>query len=365
MLDDGPIFVIPTNRLRDVGETVEAYDEHFRRNGHAVTMIVFDDSSVVNQQKYYSGLERTRTYNPLFYVGPQEKEQFLAYLFGRLRDRKLDSLVRNLFRPSYGGNRNYTLMYTLGHLMISSDDDMRPYAFVEDSPESLGPDEICRGKLFKSGAKGYTGKSFDILAAFLDVLGKPVSEAPANHDRGELLLDSSMDLETNASRGLARDNVLMLKHGPVADDARIKMAQTFRSGTNDIDALDFVEMFLDDDTNISLDNLNELYVLVNFRPVITDKNWRMDCGVAGYDNTFGLPPFFPTRLRFEDYIYRLWIQQPGLASAHVDAAQNHIKNNYMRNPLASEVFNEEVANLLKRKIKHSVTRLDDLSIMFD
>jgi hypothetical protein len=91
----------------------------------------------------------------------------------------------------------------------------------------------------------------------------------------------------------------------------------------------------------------------------------MDCGVAGYDNTYGLPPFFPTRLRFEDYIYRLWIQQTGLASAHVDAAQNHIKNNYMRNPLASEVFNEEVANLLKRKIKQSVTRLDDLSIMFD
>ena len=219
MLDDEPIFVIPTNRLRDVGETVEAYDEHFRRNGHAVTMIVFDDSSVVNQQKYYSGLERTRTYNPLFYVGPQEKEQFVAYLFGRLRDRKLESLVRNLFRPSYGGNRNYTLMYTLGHLMVSSDDDMRPYAFVEDSPESLGPDEICRGKLLKPTAKGYTGKSFDILAAFLDVLGKPVSEAPANYDRGDLLLDSSMQLETNASLGLSRDNVLILKHGPVPDDA--------------------------------------------------------------------------------------------------------------------------------------------------
>ena len=55
--------------------------------------------------------------------------------------------MRNLFRPSYGGNRNYTLMYTLGHLMVSSDDDMRPYALVEDSPESLGQDEISRGKL--------------------------------------------------------------------------------------------------------------------------------------------------------------------------------------------------------------------------
>ena len=94
-------------------------------------------------------------------------------------------------------------------------------------------------------------------------------------------------------------------------------------------------------------------MLVNFRPVVTKKNWRMDCGVAGYDNTFGLPPFFPTRLRFEDYIYRLWVQQDGIAAAHVDAAQNHTKSNYMRNPPAAEIFNEEVSNLLKRKIKDS------------
>src|SRR5262249_48275881 len=109
----------------------------------------------------------------------------------------------------------------------------------------------------------------------------------------------------------------------------------------------------------------DLYVLVNFRPAVTKKNWRIDCGVAGYDNTFGLPPFFPTRLRFEDYIYRLWVQQDAIAAAHVDAAQNHTKSNYMRNPPAAEVFNEEVPTLLKRKIKASVTRLDELSIAFD
>jgi hypothetical protein len=103
---------------------------------------------------------------------------------------------------------------------------------------------------------------------------------------------------------------------------------------------------------------------VNFRPVVTNKNWRIDCGVAGYDNTLGLPPFFPTRLRFEDYIYRLWIQQKGLAAAHVDAVQTHTKNNYMRNPLATEIFNEEICNLLKRKIKDTVHHRDDLSIKF-
>jgi hypothetical protein len=66
-------FVIPTFRLRDVGETVEAYDEHFWRNGHSVPITVFDDSSPANQEKYFPLLEQTRTHNDLFYVGPQEK----------------------------------------------------------------------------------------------------------------------------------------------------------------------------------------------------------------------------------------------------------------------------------------------------
>ena len=66
-----------------------------------------------------------------------------------------------------------------GSLVISSDDDMRPYAFVEDSPESLRENEVCHGRLYKAGQNGYTRKSFDIVATFLDVLGKPASQVPA------------------------------------------------------------------------------------------------------------------------------------------------------------------------------------------
>src|SRR3984957_2502676 len=358
-------FVVPTNRLRDVGDTVEQYDEHFWLNGHSVRMIVFDDSSPSNHEKYYSLLEQTSTHNDLYYVGPREKDQFLAYLHQRLRDKRLEALVKNLFRPSYGGNRNFTLMYTLGGLMVSSDDDMRPWTFMEDSPESLSANEICRGKLLKAGGNGYTRKSFDILTAFLDVLGKTASQVPDNYERGEFLIDTATDLETNSSKEFSRENSILLKHGPLAANAVVKMAQTFRSGTNDIDAIDFVEMFLDNQSQKSLDDLNDLYVLINFRPAVTKLNWRMDCGVAGYDNTLGLPPFFPTRLRFEDYVYRLWVQQEGIVAAHVDAAQTHTKSNYMRNPPAAEVFNEEVANLLKQKIKSSITRLDELNIEFD
>src|SRR5258705_10057980 len=139
-------FVIPTYRVRDVGETVERYDEHFWRNGHSVRMIVFDDSSPANQEKYFPLLEQTRTHNELSYVGPREKEQFLSFLNSRLRDKRLESLVKNLFRPSYGGNRNYTLLYTLGGLLVSSDHDMRPYTFMEASPEPPGESEVCAGK---------------------------------------------------------------------------------------------------------------------------------------------------------------------------------------------------------------------------
>jgi hypothetical protein len=357
-------FVIPTYRLRDVAETIEKYDDNFWANGHAPKIIIFDDSSLVNYEKYYPLLEQTETVNDVFYVGPQEKEQFITFLNERLRDRKLESLVRNLFRPSYGGNRNFTLMYTLGHLMVSSDDDMRPDALIETSPESLTNEEICRGKLFRAGENGFVHRSFDLLTAFEDVLGQKVSQVPDNFEIGEFVVDTTMDLETNTTKGYFRENSLLLKPGEISEDAVVKMAQTFRTGTNDIDTLDFVHMYLNNDHQIHPDDLNEVYVLVNFRPVVTNKNWRMDCGVAGYDNRLGLPPFFPTRLRFEDYIYRLWIQQDDIVAAHVDAVQNHVRNNYMRNPLVSDIFNEELSNLLKRKIKDSLYELDDLSIKF-
>jgi hypothetical protein len=85
------VFVIPTYRLRDVGDTVEQYDQHFWRNGHAVRLIVFDDSSPANRDKYFPLLEQTGTHNDLSYVGPGENDQFLVHLSMRLRDPTIPS----------------------------------------------------------------------------------------------------------------------------------------------------------------------------------------------------------------------------------------------------------------------------------
>ena len=171
----------------------------------------------------------------------------------------------------------------------------------------------------KAKSGGFEETSFDLLTAFRDALGKAVRDLPSNYEKGNLVTDTSMDLETNTTKTLSRENSLILDHGRVPARSVVKIAQTFRTGTNDIDALDYVEMFLRDEKQIDPYALNDVYVLVNFRPVVTNNNWRMDCGVAAYDNRHGLPPFFPTRLRFEDYIYRLWLQQPKIASVHVDA----------------------------------------------
>jgi hypothetical protein len=170
------VFVIPTYRLRDVCETVATYDENFWNNGHSPRIIVFDDSSMANHEKYYPLLEKTRTWSVVFYVGPKEKEAFSHLLHKRLRDRKLEAAVRNLFRPSYGGNRNFALIYTLGSHVVSADDDMRPHGLIEDSPESLGADEISRG--LHRAVKMAMAKVLRYSTLFIDVLGKRVSEAP-------------------------------------------------------------------------------------------------------------------------------------------------------------------------------------------
>ena len=79
---------------------------------------------------------------------------------------------------------------------------------------------------------------------------------PENYERGQLLIDTATHLETNATKGLAQENSLMLERGQVLDTDVIKIAQTFRSGTNDIDAIDFIDMFFADEEQVDPDALN-------------------------------------------------------------------------------------------------------------
>jgi hypothetical protein len=92
---------------------------------------------------------------------------------------------------------------------------MRRSALFEHSPESLDTDEICSGKLMKVNDGGFEETSFDLLTAFHDALGKAVRDLPSNYEKGDLVTDDLMDLETNTTKTFSRENSLILNHGKV------------------------------------------------------------------------------------------------------------------------------------------------------
>ena len=77
-----------------------------------------------------------------------------------------------------------------------------------------------------------------------------------------------------------------------------------------------------------------------FRPAVTNKNRaRVDCGVAGYDNSWPGFRFFPTAPASSDYIFTASgsSRMAFASSVTLDALQNHTRSNYMRNPVAAEI----------------------------
>src|SRR3989344_6377908 len=144
--DSQAIFVIPTYRPQEVGETVARYSENFRSFGYSIPIVVFDDSKGEESRKkaLRSFTEAEIDYpGSVWYVGEIEKKRFLSRLENKT---KISSrLLQKIFKPSYGGNRNFTLAYTLGNLFISSDDDMYPISLFERQ-KGLKEGEILKGR---------------------------------------------------------------------------------------------------------------------------------------------------------------------------------------------------------------------------
>jgi hypothetical protein len=357
-----PIFVIPTYRLREVGDAVEAYDQNFQKFGNSMPIIVFDDSPTANFKIFYDQLENTSTHNEVFYVGPEEKSKFLDQLIKSTGITMSDYLIYKIFRPSFGGNRNFTVAYTIGHKFISSDDDMRPFGYLISDEKGLQENEVLDADVIHD--LGQAEKTeFDIAGTFLSVLGK--SPDALGMQYGEYIEDPHYDLFTNSVKngrenGRSENSRLLLKPIDTAKErSKIVLAQSFRTGTSDMDAVELLESFINSDVPGLMD-LRNYYVIRHFKPVVTNKNYRFDCGVSAYDNRNGLPPFLPTTLRFEDYGFRVWASgRPDIATAHVNSIQHHTRSTYMRPPLVDEVQNEAIANFLKRKIAGSIINVDE------
>ncbi|MBI2971911.1 MAG: hypothetical protein HYY37_05820 [Candidatus Aenigmarchaeota archaeon] len=364
-------LVIPTYRIEHASRVVSAYAHNFARYGHEVPIIVFDDSGHQRSQQSAGQLRYISNPGGVFYAGPEEKAAFLDRMAGTLGADVPARALGETFKPSYGGNRNFTVAYTLGGMCISVDDDMRPHALLHNTPEGLHYPEVAKGVFVHVNSPTYRKEEQDIAGAFLQFLGKPVSAFTGSGvPVAAAVRDDMTDLYTNTTVGSiceGRSNALSLVDGHVNPNARIKIAQTFRTGSYDVDAHDYAEEFLrpGGPEMLAVNDMSIKYVQKAHRPFVSQNNWRIDCGVSGYDNTGGLPPFLPTKLRCEDYAYRLWSRQHAdVATVHVDAIQSHYRDPYSRESIPKDFHNEAHANFLKGVLRETLEHADGLTLRF-
>src|SRR3989344_1659467 len=362
-----PVFCIPTYRLRDVKETIIKYDQHFHDMKREVPIWIFDDSPYAFHKRYFPELEKTPTYNEVFYIGPEEKGKYKRYLRERTGIMMADSVIGRIFRQSHGGNRNFILAYTLGRRFISSDDDMEPRGLITKEREKLEDNVVMSALSIKPEMIPVEYQSNDIYGAFFSVLGEKPLVLPFGTDIGEYALDSNCDLFTNTTikRDSEKTKLTLEQLKSSLENTIIKIAQSFITGTSDMDSIDLGYMFINDPESTDIDKIPNVYVLEAYKPFITKQGWRLATGVSGYDNRDGLPPFFPTKLRFEDYIFRIWSQRKEVATAHVNCIQHHTRNVYMRESVPYLILNETIAKYLKDKIRESVKEIKPYSIDFE
>ncbi|MFH1073356.1 MAG: hypothetical protein V1743_08055 [Nanoarchaeota archaeon] len=304
-------------------------------------------------------------------MGIKEKSQFLDQLVRRIAsNRKEERVLRRLFWPSYGGNRNWTLLGTLGKKAISIDDDMAPYGLYHRQQAKLAPEEVLKGIFLEKGSldSEIEKRENDIYTAFIDVLGKQVKEiSQGAYRQGDSIIDSMNDPLLNTTTiplGQNIENSISLTQGKVNPEARIMLAQTPKTGWADLDAKDFAEDCLTLDLEDTLDS-SFRYIIKAYHPFMTNDNWRLDTGVLAFDNSQGLPPFIPTRLRTEEFSYRIWISNPAYASAHVNAVQTHNRNQASRDSLGVDLWNEAVGNYLRKKLLGLTRGMDDITVTFE
>jgi len=360
------LLTIPTYRLQDAAKTAHAYRKHFRRFGHETPILVFDDSPVdIWKRDFPEFMQQAPT--GTLYVGPVEKEQYLERLIEGVGP-SYESGIRKLLRPSYGGNRNFTLLYTLGNLFMSFDDDMTPFALESRESLTLGKNEIFSGVFRRKQEVQQKSvlREYDLVRAYLEILGREVQQAPSSFLRGDTLQDSMSELYSNTSLSSVHEgaeNTLVLQPGFVNEKARVIVAQSFKTGFADLDAVDFAKDILD--ANNHTQHISLIYLARNHRPCVTSTNWRFETGVAAYDNREGLPPFIPTELRTEEYIFRIFLQHYDLAAAHVDAVQGHLRATTMRRSISYDIFNEEVVSVLREKLRLLTKDIAPTTIAFE
>lgn len=351
-------LTIPTYRINEAIETARRYVLSFNSFNHNIPIIIFNDRNGEPLKESFLSLEKLNYPAGIYYVGLSEKKQIINELQEKLGEKEL---IEEIFKPSYGGNRNFTIIYTYRSRFITVDDDIYPYS-IRSVSTSLEGNQIASGNFVNMGSDEIYLKPENIVSEFRKYLGTKVSDHSCQ--KGEYLEDDAMDLFTNNSKGGFSNNKLILVGNKIPEDALIAHCQTYRTGSPDIDTKDYIEEFLLNPYLITVNDLPRVYALSACKPCITSCNWRVDSAVSAFDNRQGLPPFIPTSLRYEDYIFRLWLTWNKVASANVAAIQTHKRSSTNRPSLADDFINEELTKIMKNGLRSAINKITQVSIDF-
>ncbi len=356
-------FTIPTYRHRDVHNCVKEYFENFEEHRSHIPIIVFDDSPAEKSMITLQNLQKVKQMHPnadIRYIGPSEKGVYLS----ELEKKDSSGLVSEMLQPSYGGNRNWILLATMGHHFISVDDDMHPHGYF-DEPRKSNPSSVLEGT-YSGTTSSFSKKGMDIVNAYQSMIGRRVGEYirqnPAVRTGGHLV-DSNMNLELNMTSGELKDNEVTIAPDQINPDAKIKIVQSFLSGDADIDSKDLINEFLKSHSGECLNGVVPLkYGVKSFDPCIVSEDYRITGAVLGLDNSEGFICFLPTKLRFEDYIFRHYCKKPDIHVGYCPAVQTHERAMANRNSIVRDYVIEGVATIIKKAIINGVSGISELEV---
>jgi hypothetical protein len=300
------------------------------------------------------------------YLGPEEK---LRYLEG------LEACVHGasaLLQPGYGGNRNWLLLATLGRHLLSVDDDVHPYGMFRE--QARASRFVLEGQFVSRTEWDHCLQvDFDILGACSAMLGRSVAEvADAWAARGRPLAmgshleDANVDLALNLAHRPLQPASVELVPGNVPANGRIGIVQSFLSGDPDLDAKELIWAFHQwGDGRVLQGKPPVQFALDTFRPCILDHDFRVTAAVLGLDNTDGTIPFIPTRLRFEDYLLRLYSQRQAFHVGYCESVQTHRRAMTSRNNIVGDFVIEGLATIMKTLINAGLRETGPLAFEFE
>jgi hypothetical protein len=205
------------------------------------------------------------------------------------------------------------------------------------------------------------------------MLGRPVAEVSAAWTDagrplpvGSHLRDTNVDLTLNQAIRPLQPAAVELVPAQSGLQGRIGLTQAFLSGDPDLDARELVWAFHRwGDGRILQGRTPVQFVIDQHHPCLLDHDFRLTAAVLGLDNTGGTIPFIPTRLRFEDYLMRLYSLRQGFHVGYTDVVQTHRRAMAGRNNTVRDLVIEGLATLMKQLINAGLRETGAFAFRFE